>query len=188
MKVSVFGGSSPKEGSSAYQQAYKLGKLLGGAGMTVLTGGYMGTMEATSKGASEAGGHVIGVTSGAIEAYRPTKPNQWVDEEWRFEGFRERVNTLVEKCDAAFALPGGVGTMLEICMTWNQLVINSIPPKPLILIGDSWHNVMNTFFQELGDYIPAHSRELITYADDSKTGFDLLLKYNNEQKENKNEG
>jgi hypothetical protein len=39
-KISVFGGSAPKPGSPAYQEAYELGQLLGGAGMTVLTGGY----------------------------------------------------------------------------------------------------------------------------------------------------
>jgi uncharacterized protein (TIGR00725 family) len=62
MKISVFGGSQPEEGSLAYQEAYQLGKLLAEAGHIVLTGGYIGTMEAVSRGASEADGHVIGVT------------------------------------------------------------------------------------------------------------------------------
>ena len=174
MYISVFGGSSPKEGSEAYQQAYQLGKLLGNAGMTVMTGGYMGTMEAISRGASEAGGHVIGVTSEAIETYRPTSPNQWVDEEWRFMGFKERLNALVEKCDAAMALPGGIGTLLEICLTWNQLVINSIQPKPLILIGDAWKNLISSFFKDLDDYIPRVNREYITFAPDPQSAFDIL--------------
>jgi uncharacterized protein (TIGR00730 family) len=175
MKISVFGGSSPKEGSEAYQQAYQLGKLLGNAGMTVMTGGYMGTMAAVSRGASETGGHVIGVTSEAIETYRPTSPNQWVDEEWRFTGFKARLNTLVEKCDAAIALPGGIGTLLEICLTWNQLVINSIQPKPLILIGDAWKNVITSFFNELDNYVPRVNREFITFASNPQSAFDILI-------------
>ena len=32
MKITVFGGSSPKPGSTAYQQAYQLGALLAKAG------------------------------------------------------------------------------------------------------------------------------------------------------------
>lgn len=175
MKISVFGGSSPEQGSTAYNQAYQLGKLLGSAGMTVMTGGYMGTMEAVSRGASEAGGFVIGVTSKAIEAYRPVSPNQWVDEEWRFEGFKERLNALVEECDAAFALPGGIGTLLEICLTWNQLVINAIQPKPLIIIGDAWQTVINTFFDELSEYIPVQNRDYITFASDPNTAFEILM-------------
>jgi uncharacterized protein (TIGR00730 family) len=175
MKISVFGGSNPEEGSPAYEQAYQLGKLLGSHGMIVMTGGYMGTMEAVSRGASEAGGHVIGVTSEAIEAYRPTSPNQWVDEEWRFKGFKERLNALVEECDAAVALPGGIGTLLEICLTWNQMLINSIQPKPLILIGEPWRNVIGTFFDQLSDYVSERNRKFITFASDPQNAFDLII-------------
>ncbi len=175
IKISIFGGSSPEEGSPAYDQAYQLGQLLGSHGMTVMTGGYIGTMEAASRGASDAGGHVIGVTSEAIETYRAISPNQWVDEEWRFKGFKERLIALVENCDAAFALPGGIGTLLEICLTWNQLVINSIQPKPMILIGDSWRNVMNTFYDQLSDYISEKSRDYISFAPDPQMAYALLM-------------
>lgn len=175
MKISVFGGSSPEAGSPAYEQAYQLGKLLGNHGMVVMTGGYMGTMEAVSRGASETGGHVIGVTSEAIEAYRPTSPNQWVEEEWRFKGFKERLNALVEECDAAIALPGGIGTLLEICLTWNQMLINSIQPKPLILIGEPWRDVINTFFEQLSDYVSEKNREYLSFAPDPQSALDLII-------------
>ncbi len=81
MNITIFGGSQPKPGSPAYAEAYELGKLLALAGHTVLTGGYMGTMEAVSRGANEAGGHVIGVTCADIEAWRGTRANAWVKEE-----------------------------------------------------------------------------------------------------------
>lgn len=63
MKVTVFGGAAAVPGNPAYFEAQRLGCLLAQAGHAVLTGGYMGAMEATSRGAAEAGGHVIGVTS-----------------------------------------------------------------------------------------------------------------------------
>jgi hypothetical protein len=62
MRISVFGGSQPKEGDAAYLEGIELGKLLAERGHIVLTGGYIGVMEAVSRGAREAGGHVIGVT------------------------------------------------------------------------------------------------------------------------------
>ena len=46
MRVSVFGGSQPKEDSTAYAEAIELGRLLAQRGHTVLTGGYIGVMEA----------------------------------------------------------------------------------------------------------------------------------------------
>lgn len=176
-QISVFGGSSPKKGSTAYQDAYRLGELLGGAGLTVLTGGYMGTMEAASHGASAAGGHVIGVTSEQMEEWRPIGPNPWVEEEWRCETFQERLISLVENCDAAIALPGGIGTLLEICLTWNQVAIEAMQPKPLILMGSQWHRIMDTFFKELGDYIPMENREYIAFAPDPYKAFELMAQF-----------
>lgn len=176
-KISVFGGATPKPGSPAYQQAYEIGKLLGGTGLTVLTGGYMGTMEAVSRGASEAGGHVIGVTSDEIENFRPVGPNQWVKEEWRCKTLRERLNSLIDNCDAAIALPGGIGTLLEISLTWNQLVINAIEIKPLILIGSEWQMTLETLFNKLGDYIPMKSREYVAFAPDPDAAIEILHQF-----------
>ena len=173
-RISVFGGSSPKPGSEAYQDAYELGTLLGQAGLTVLTGGYMGTMEATSRGANEAGGHVIGVTCDEIETFRPIGPNPWITEEWRRETLRERLATLIENCDAAIALPGGVGTLLEICLCWNEVAIHALKPKPIILMGPQWRTVMETFFTQLGSYVALQNREFIAYTPNPAATYELL--------------
>jgi hypothetical protein len=176
-KISVFGGSAPKPGTSPYQQAYELGMLLGGAGLTVLTGGYTGTMEATSRGASEAGGHVIGVTSAEIEAWRPIGPNAWVAEEWRTETLNERLNALVTSCDAAIALPGGIGTLLEIALTWNQLAVDILQPKPVILLGNGWHTVMEAFFAEFGEYVAMDDRQYLAFAPNPGAALELLTQF-----------
>ena len=73
-----------------------MGKLNGEAGFTVLTGGYIGTMEAASRGAAEAGGYVIGITCDQIEEWRPVSPNKWIHEERRFATLWERVNALID--------------------------------------------------------------------------------------------
>src|SRR5512133_2089982 len=101
MKVTVFGGSFPKEGTTAYEEARELGKMLAERGHAVLTGGYYGTMEAVSRGASEAGGHVIGVTCQDIEDWRGSKANAWVKEERKKKTLFERLQALIEGCDAA---------------------------------------------------------------------------------------
>ena len=71
----------------------------------MLTGGYIGTMEAASRGAAEAGGHVIGVTCQEVETWRRVTPNAWVLEEWRYPTLHERLLALIDGCDAAIALP-----------------------------------------------------------------------------------
>jgi uncharacterized protein (TIGR00730 family) len=174
MKVTVFGGSQPKESDATYAEACELGKLLAQAGHTVLTGGYIGTMEAVSRGAAEAGGHVIGVTCADIEAWRPVKPNAWVHEERRFATLQERLNELVLACDAAIALPGGPGTLTEIALTWNLMIINSVQLKPLILTGAGWKSVMDSIYNSFEAYIPQKQRDLLHFAPDVTSAVTLL--------------
>ena len=174
MKVSVFGGSQPREGSAVYGEAEELGKLLAQSGHTVLTGAYIGTMEAVSRGASEAGGHVIGVTCVEIENWRHLGANQWVKEEWRKQTLIERLQALIEGCDAALALPGGPGTLAEISLMWNLMIIGALHRRPLVLIGDAWQSVFDQLFQQFGDYSPSGQHELLQFAPDIKAAISLL--------------
>ncbi|TAK12977.1 MAG: LOG family protein [Anaerolineae bacterium] len=175
MNVTVFGGSSPKEGEAAYQEAYTLGQQLALADHTVLTGGYIGTMEAVSRGANESGGAAIGVTCDEIERFRPIGPNPWVTEERRFASLRERLMCLVEAGDAAFALPGGIGTLAEISMMLNQMQTAAIPTVPLILIGPAWEMTFKTFLEGQTEYInPVHAT-LLHFAPDVETGLSLFV-------------
>jgi len=174
MKVTVFGGSHPEPGSPSYQQAYDLGRLLGSAGHTVLTGGYIGTMEAVSRGAAEAGAHVIGVTCDEIERWRPIKPNAWVQEERRFGGLIERLDELVRACDGAIALPGGPGTLTEIALSWNLMIVAAMRPKPLLLVGEGWKLVFQTMFEALGESTPLSQRRLLQFVPDIASAVSLL--------------
>ena len=174
MRVSVFGGSQPKEGNAAYAEAMELGKLLAERGHTVLTGGYIGTMEAVSRGANEAGGHVIGVTCEEIEAWRPTRANAWVVEEIRKKTLMERLHTLIHESDATLALPGGPGTLAEISVMWNLMIVESLHRRPLILIGDGWQSVFDQFIQWFDTYVPAHQREILSFAKDVQTAVKML--------------
>ena len=174
MNVTVFGGAQPKEGTASYEEALTLGKLLAGRGHTVLTGGYMGTMEAVSRGAHEAGGHVIGVTCEDIETWRATKANPWVKEERKHKTLVDRLMGLIKGCDAAIALGGGAGTLTEISLLWNLMIVESLPPRPLILIGRGWQSTFDQFFNEFESYMPIHQRELLYFAEDVKTAVNTL--------------
>jgi uncharacterized protein (TIGR00730 family) len=174
MNISVFGGSKPRPGSPAYEEAQTLGSLLVQHGHIVLTGGYIGTMEAVSRGAAEAGGNVIGVTCGEIERWRDVRVNKWVKEEWRKQTLVERLQVLIRECDAAIALPGGPGTLTEISLMWNLMIVKSMHRRPLILVGDGWQSVFDQFFKALGTYIPDAQRELVLFAKDVQTAVELI--------------
>jgi hypothetical protein len=174
MRVSVFGGSQATPEDSVYAEAVALGRMLAARGHAILTGGYRGTMEAVSRGASEAGGRVIGVTCAEIERWRPVRVNQWVTEEWKRETLVDRLATLIGECDAALALPGGPGTLTEIALTWNLMIVGSIHRRPLILIGGAWERLFDQAFQKMGAYTPTEQRALLTFAPDASSAVDRL--------------
>jgi hypothetical protein len=177
MNITVFGGASPQPGEEPYTQAYLLGRLLGQAGHTVLTGGYYGVMEAVSRGAAETGAHVIGVTCMEIENFKGVKPNAWVEEIRRREMLIERLTDLIHGCQAAIALPGGPGTLAEITLLWNLIIIQAVPARPLILVGAAWQSVFQEFLKAQAAYTPCSDGGLLTFAATVEEAADLIARY-----------
>src|ERR1700675_2892056 len=93
--ITVFGSSRPQEGHADYAEAVDLGSALASAGFTVCTGGYGGVMEGVSRGAREAGGRVLAVTS----SFFRSRANRWVEEETRMATWQERLFELVRLGD-----------------------------------------------------------------------------------------
>ncbi len=145
--VSVFGSNATEVTEAGYQEALDLGRRLAQAGFTVATGGYYGTMEATSRGAREAGGHVVGVTTARFDERR-FGPNEWVEEEIKFPTLFQRLHYLVTFSDALVALRGGVGTLSEVALTWSLIQTGEMPPKPFVLVGPNWKRALEVYYLE----------------------------------------
>jgi|SoiMetStandDraft_2_1073263.scaffolds.fasta_scaffold163671_2 uncharacterized protein (TIGR00725 family) len=171
--VSVFGSAQPKPETPRYEEAYRVGELLAEHGHTVMTGGYAGTMEATSKGAKEAGGHVIGVTVGQIERKFGTKKNPYVDEVIHYDTLYDRLHHLVAKCSAAIALPGGIGTLSEVALTWSMIQIDEIERMPFILLGARWHDAITRYYGD-GEFIRAEYLHLLNFAQSPEEAVTML--------------
>ena len=170
--ISVFGGSSPQQGSAAYQEAYEVGLLLAQRGFAVATGGYSGTMTAVSQGAAEAGGHVIGVTCDQIEQFRPLGPNQWLKEEIRFQTLQDRLIHLVRHNDGMIVLPGGIGTLSEMALAWSYLQVGEISPRPLALLGELWRETVTGFIDPI--YVRSKHVQLLHFADSPEEAVDYI--------------
>lgn len=160
--VTVYGSNSPKDGEAEYEQARALGRLLAQHGYVVATGGYAGTMEAASRGAKEAGGHVIGVTTSLFDGLR-LSANPYLDEEIKLPTLFQRLHHLVTLAEAWVALPGGIGTLSEVALTWSLMQVGELPRHPFVLVGAMWRKTIGEF---AGDYhVRPQFRELIKYAD-----------------------
>lgn len=174
LTISVFGSSAPRPGDPDYEIAETTGRLLAQGGVAVATGGYMGTMEAVSKGAAEAGGRVIGVACNQIERFRQKGPNPWVNEVVRYETLRERLLHLVTENDGMIVLPGGIGTISEMTLAWSLLQVGEIPARPLVLLGDIWRQTLTAFINPL--YVRGGHAELISYASSPEEAVRIVMK------------
>jgi len=106
-------------------------------------------MEATARGAREAGGHTVGITC----ALWSTPANFYIVEEVRTQTFGERLMTLIERGDAYIALPGGTGTLAELALAWEMMNKRTLSKtvggqKPLLVMAPYWQPVIDCLQQE----------------------------------------
>ncbi len=135
--VAVFGSSTVRESDSAWSDAHALGSELAQRGLATMTGGYGGAMAATSRGAHEAGGHVIGVTVDLFERRGPVNP--WVSERVHTPDLFERLRVLTHSPDAYIVVAGSIGTLTELFLVWTMVSVEGREPAPIVLMGPQWH-------------------------------------------------
>src|SRR5438034_2384381 len=143
--VTIFGGSKCRESDLEFAQALRVGELLADEGFTICTGGYSGVMEAASRGAHERGGRVIGITMNQFKS----QPNRYLTQKVPSEHFYERLQRLIVQSVGYIALRGGMGTVTEISLVWNKMVMGVLPQRPLILLGECWPRAITCIREHL---------------------------------------
>src|SRR5215210_8411882 len=154
--VTIFGGSKCREDSREYADALEVGRLLAEAGFTICTGGYLGVMEAASRGAREKGGRVLGIVMNQFKA----EPNRYLTDKVASAHFYERLQHLIIRSVGFIALRGGMGTVTEVSLVWNKIQTRVIEPRPLVLLGDCWPPLVEAWRKHL-----AVSEQDVSYLD-----------------------
>ena len=169
-KIVIFGASSPKPRDAEYEQAYEIGKLLAEMGFTIVNGGYIGTMEATAKGAKEANGKAIGVTS-KILTYSP--PNQYLSEVIETDDLFGRIKKFIELGDAFLILPGSTGTLAEFMLVWDHLNLDAAKGS-IICYGQHWKPVVEHVSKDERKAVPLKELKFVDSMEELK---ELLSKF-----------
>ncbi|RLL50924.1 hypothetical protein D8Y20_10550 [Mariprofundus sp. EBB-1] len=144
-RLAAFGSSRIGSDSPIYQDVTALSKQIAESGWDGMTGGHQGMMAAFSEGMHAGNGHIQGIT---LERF-PTPPNNTLSEEIRAKNFFDRMGTMIEQADAWLVLPGGLGTLAELAMTWDLIAIRVLEPRPLLLYGDMWQPIIATLSDQL---------------------------------------
>ena len=124
--IGVMGASECEE--AVWRLAYDVGRLTAEGGAILLNGGRGGVMEASAKGAKEAGGLTVGILKDTHR--RPGKNNPYIDIPIR-TGLGD-VRNWINICaaDALIAISGGWGTLSEVALARKI-------GKPVVLLR-SW--------------------------------------------------
>jgi len=144
-RLTAFGSSRLGPDNPEYADVHALSRAIAEQGWDGMTGGHQGMMAAFSEGIHAGGGHVRGIT---LERF-PTPPDNTLSEEIRSRNFFDRMGTLIEEAQAWLVLPGGLGTLAEVAMTWDLLAIRVLEPRPLLLYGKMWEPILDTLSGEL---------------------------------------
>lgn len=146
--VSIFGSARDAPGDLYYEKARKVAYLLGTKGLSVITGGGPGIMEAANRGASEAGTPSVGMN---IQLPFEQKPNPYATVNIAYKYFFIRKVMFVKYAMAYVILPGGFGTMDELFEALTLIQTKRIRSFPVILMGSEYWGglidwIRNTMF------------------------------------------
>jgi uncharacterized protein (TIGR00730 family) len=138
--ICIFGSYSPKAPDPLYQLAYDIGHALAKAGYCIANGGYDGTMEASHRGAKDAGGCTVGITCSIFGGYREValKANAWCDQEIHYDNVMQRIDAMMRMSAGYVFLEGGTGTLSELGLVWEYVAKGLIEPRPIFIVGDFW--------------------------------------------------
>jgi uncharacterized protein (TIGR00730 family) len=164
--VSVFGSARVPEGADDYERARAVGRELGACGLTVITGGGPGAMEAANRGAREAGALSVGLN---IELPFEQRANPYLDISLNFHYFFTRKLIFVRYASGFVVLPGGFGTLDELFEALVLVQTRKIRRFPVLLVGtDFWAPVVDWVRGTLVDraMIDARDVDLLEVTDD----------------------
>jgi uncharacterized protein (TIGR00730 family) len=175
--VTVFGSARFKEGHRYYESARLIGRRIAeDLGMTVMTGGGPGIMEAANRGAKEAGGHSVGCN---IVLPHEQSENPWLDKFVTIRYFFVRKVLLVKYSYAFVILPGGFGTMDEFFETLTLVQTRKIHHFPIVIMGMDYYRPLQEylgFMAEQGTISP-EDMKLLLFTDDPAEATEHIRQY-----------
>jgi uncharacterized protein (TIGR00730 family) len=168
--------------SHYYEIAREFSQLVANAGngpedsrLVVMTGGGPGMMEASNRGAHDAGAKNIGLN---ITLPHEQYPNPYISPElcFRFHYFALRKMHFMLRAKALVAFPGGYGTFDEVFETLTLIQTRKIKPVPIILVGEGyWRKAFDIDFMLEEGVIDVEDRDLFWFAETAEEIWEGLL-------------
>jgi uncharacterized protein (TIGR00730 family) len=143
--VTIFGSARTKPDHPNFKAAEQLAAKFAKRGITVITGGGPGIMEAANKGALEAGGESVGL---GIELPHEQSINEYCTLALNFRYFFVRKTMFVKYAQGFVIFPGGYGTFDELFESLTLVQTGKIDHFPVVLWGTEYWRPMIDWLED----------------------------------------
>ena len=174
--VSIFGSARVAPGSLQYTTCVETARRLGEAGLSIITGGGPGIMEAANRGARLAGAKSIGCN---IELPFEQATNPYVDISIDFRYFFVRKTMFVKYAQAFVIFPGGFGTMDELFESLTLIQTGKVRHFPVVLMGRAyWGGLLDWMRDQMAGEgkISVKDLDLVFLTDDPAAAADHIVR------------
>ncbi len=145
--VSIFGSARVHPGHRWYETTVEVARLLSDAGFAVISGGGPGIMEAANRGGYAGKSPSVGLN---IQLPMEQSGNGYQDISLNFRHFFARKVAFAKYATAFVALPGGFGTLDELCEMLTMVQTRMGRRIPIILMDAAfWKGLVDWMRQEL---------------------------------------
>lgn len=175
--VTIFGGARFDSESHYYDEALKLGAILGEQGIPVITGGGPGVMAAANKGCYSSSAKSVGLN---ISLPTEQAPNPYQDVSLEFRYFFVRKFMFVKHAVGFVIFPGGYGTMDELFEALTLVQTSKVRPFPIILLGkDYWQGLIDWMRNTMlaNGCINERELHLFSVVDDAEAAAKTILQH-----------
>ena len=173
--IGVFCSSSQRLEEMWLNLAADVGTELGRRGHVLVSGGgCVGMMGAVAAGARSAGAHTFGVMTQLLVDMEVADTD--ADELVITGDLASRKTLMIEKADAFFILPGGLGTLDELFEVWTTATL-SLHAKPIVLLDvDGFYGGLVDWLRGLvpGGFVRAGALDLLRVVDSVPSAFEAL--------------
>lgn len=163
--VAIFGSSRFSKKARYWKEACQVAEMLANSGLSVITGGGPGVMEAANYGAFMGKALSVGCN---IELPFEQKPNPYQDISLSFRYFFVRKMMFVKYSVGFIIFPGGFGTLDELFESLTLSQTNKIEHFPIVLHGRRfWEGLIDWIRSSVlaGECISKSDLDLFTVTD-----------------------
>jgi uncharacterized protein (TIGR00730 family) len=174
--ITVFGSARFKEDHPYYIKSREIGKRIAQLGLTTMTGGGPGVMEAANRGAFEEGGKSIGCN---IKLPFEQEPNPYTNISITFNYFFIRKVLMVKYSYGFIIMPGGFGTMDEFFETLTLAQTKVINDFPIVVMGKEYYKPFNQWVEKMiaEGTISEEDKKFMLFTDSEDEAIEHISKY-----------